>query len=83
MRRVVILAAAMLAIAACAAEPEHAEWQRRCIAGHSETASDLVLLPDGRGGITTMPTSTTIFHCDAWRDVCVPGRDGSITCPPR
>jgi len=75
------MAVAALAIAGCDRQPDHAEWQTRCIASHTEMKPDLLFFPDGRGGMSTMPTVTPEDHCDSWGRVCVPGRDGSTACP--
>lgn len=77
MKRLVIIAA--LGLAAC--QPEHAEWQSRCVEDHLEPYPMVQLLPTGPNG-QLMPMTTIQYRtvCDRYQRVCVPGRDGSTKC---
>ncbi len=70
----------LILVAACEApdrRPPTAEWRVQCIESHDETT--IVMMPDGNGGMTSMPITNTV--CDQTGIVCMEGKDGSTKCP--
>jgi hypothetical protein len=76
---IALVAAALLA--GCDLRPDHAEWQSQCIRSHDELMPVPTMVSDGRGGMTTTITLTAQTECDEYAPLCVPGKDGSTTCP--
>ena len=79
MRKIYLLAAAALSLAAC--QPEHASWRSQCVESHTELMPQVTMMPDGRGGMYPMTSLQQYEQCDRTAMVCVAGKDGSTVCP--